>query len=232
MPFKLPKGIDPQAPVDSMGFVAFDTETTGIPVDSRVVEVGIILYNSEGEIEDKWESLVNPTVPIPAGAARVHGIKEKDVKNAPKFPEIYDRLIESIKGRIPIAYNLPYDHQILKNEALRMDKKWFMFFGVDPLVMSRHLFPGLKDYKQETVTTELGVHGGDVDHRALADTERTANLFFMKMYKKLRNARSMTIQRFWDRQIELAFQHEDRMKIRRRGRPTNTPWYDLTKEIS
>ena len=65
--------------------LGFDLETTGIDVSrSRIVEYALIGSNAEGE-ELRVHSLVNPSIPIPAGARAVHGIRDRDVSRLPTF---------------------------------------------------------------------------------------------------------------------------------------------------
>ena len=59
--------------------IVLDTETTGTDVNSdRIVEVGFQVWDATGMTKE-WRSLVNPGVPIPAAATRVHGITDAEV---------------------------------------------------------------------------------------------------------------------------------------------------------
>lgn len=51
-----------------------DVESTGTnPRVDRIVEIGFQMWTAEG-MKKEWRSLVNPGVPIPASATKVHGI--------------------------------------------------------------------------------------------------------------------------------------------------------------
>jgi len=57
-----------------------DTETTGVDSQKdRIVEIGFQRWVAEGMTKE-WKSLVNPGVPIPASATKVHGITDLDVQ--------------------------------------------------------------------------------------------------------------------------------------------------------
>ena len=53
-----------------------DTETTGTdPERDRIVELGMQGYDKDG-LQKEWRTLVNPGIPIPASATKVHGITD------------------------------------------------------------------------------------------------------------------------------------------------------------
>ena len=58
----------------------FDTETTGVdPQTDRIVELGFQQWGPEGLVKE-YRTLINPRVPIPPGASKVHGIYDDDFK--------------------------------------------------------------------------------------------------------------------------------------------------------
>ncbi len=74
----------------------FDIESTGTDfVKDRIIEISILRVNVDGSKEIKTLKL-NPTIPIPAEASKIHGIYDEDVVTAPAFTEkareIYDFL--------------------------------------------------------------------------------------------------------------------------------------------
>lgn len=64
-------------------YAVIDLETTGLRDNDRIVEIGIVLMNSQGEITDMYETLIRPLVPM--GASDVHKITEDMVRHAPTF---------------------------------------------------------------------------------------------------------------------------------------------------
>lgn len=92
-----------------------DFETTGpdpetaIPVQVAVVHCAL----GDDEPEVVFQTLVQPGVPIPAGASAVHHIFDADVVDAPTWPEVLPRLLGALEGRVLAAYNLPFDWTIL-----------------------------------------------------------------------------------------------------------------------
>ncbi|MBN1963779.1 MAG: 3'-5' exonuclease [Anaerolineae bacterium] len=90
-------------------FRIFDTETTGL--DSRAQAVQVAVIDKSGAV--LLDALVKPTVPIPADAARIHGITDVHVIDAPAFDALYPELARVLADRHVIAYNLKFDLRIL-----------------------------------------------------------------------------------------------------------------------
>jgi DNA polymerase III epsilon subunit-like protein len=90
-----------------------DTETTGTCRFSEVIEICIV--DEYGQT--LFRSLVNPTTEIEPMASAVHGLTRRDVKDAPRFPEIYEEVISHLRDRIVIAYNASFDIRLLKQTA-------------------------------------------------------------------------------------------------------------------
>lgn len=85
--------------------VFFDLETTGVNTSKdRIVQIALIKIYPNGEQEQK-STLINPTIPIPAGATEVHGITDEMVKDAPTFSQIAKSLLEQIGGCDLGGYN-------------------------------------------------------------------------------------------------------------------------------
>ncbi len=69
-----------------------DLETTGVDTRTdRVVEISILKVWPERRAEEHTRRL-NPGIPIPPEATAVHGISDADVRDAPRFEDIADRL--------------------------------------------------------------------------------------------------------------------------------------------
>lgn len=103
---------------------ALDTETTGTdPETARVVTACVGMSMAPGQWSPmEWR--LNPGVPIPAGAAAVHGITDADVTDwsapADALAEIRGRLVNAATYEVPIVgHNLAYDLTLLDREFRR-----------------------------------------------------------------------------------------------------------------
>jgi DNA polymerase III subunit epsilon len=100
--------------------VAFDVETTGTnPEQDRIVEISFC--------EPRGRPLtlrVNPGVPIPPAATRVHGIRDEDVARAPTFADVAAEVEVAIEGAVLVGYNSrSFDTIMLDAELRRAGRK-------------------------------------------------------------------------------------------------------------
>ena len=126
--------------------IVLDTETTGFDpkTGDRLIEVGCI------EIEDllptgrTFHSFVNPERLIPPDAIRVHGITDDKVRDAPKFRDVVQALMEFIGDAPVIAHNAAFDRAFIDHEcglcgqALIEETRW-----IDTLQLAQKRFPGM-----------------------------------------------------------------------------------------
>jgi DNA polymerase III epsilon subunit-like protein len=98
--------------LDDPASVVLDTETTGLHDGARIVEIAVL--DAEGTV--LLESLVNPSVPIPTEATRIHGITDTAVSTAPTFSDLIVPLTTALHGRKVVIYNRDFDKRRLALE--------------------------------------------------------------------------------------------------------------------
>lgn len=101
--------------------IAFiDLETTGVNISSdRIVEIAIVKIVTDGTRQVK-RKLINPQIPIPAGASDVHGITDEMVKDAPSFKQVANEIKQFIENCDLGGYNSNrFDIPMLIEEFLR-----------------------------------------------------------------------------------------------------------------
>jgi DNA polymerase III subunit epsilon len=103
----------------------FDLETTGIRIGKdRIVQVGIVRLMPSGERE-RYQTLVNPEMPIPAEATAVHGISDIDVTFAPRLSEVADEILGHLADCDLSGFNvIRFDVPFLVEELLRVGRTW------------------------------------------------------------------------------------------------------------
>jgi DNA polymerase-3 subunit epsilon len=203
----LAEDLEVDAPWHTLPLALIDTETTGKDPSrgDRIVEIAIVTFQN-GEVIERFGELVNPGIPIPAEAAAVHGITDDKVKGAPRFEKLAAKVVELLKGRIPVAYNAGFDRSFIYAEmrragiaptrtresppALRVGTDW-----IDPLVWARALQAGSKGFKLGEVAARVGVDLTNA-HRATDDAEATGKV----LYALLANDRELTYRGLISRQ--------------------------------
>lgn len=93
-----------------------DVETTGLfpGRHDRVIEVGVIVTGAGGQELSRYETLVNPGRDL--GPTDIHGIRGRDVEDAPTFSEIVGDLCECLGDRVLAAHNARFDRGFLAAE--------------------------------------------------------------------------------------------------------------------
>ena len=100
----------------------FDLETTGINItNDRIVEISIVKVQTNNDTDIKTLK-VNPEIPIPLESSLIHGIYDKDIKDAPTFKQIAKNLANFLEGCDMAGFNiLKFDLPLLVEEFLRAD---------------------------------------------------------------------------------------------------------------
>lgn len=100
----------------------FDLETTGINIaNDRIVEISILKVFPNGNKESHtWR--VNPGIPIPKEASKIHGITDEMVANEPTFKELAPKVQQLLKDCDLAGYNSNrFDIPLLAEELLRAE---------------------------------------------------------------------------------------------------------------
>ena len=101
--------------------VVFDLETTGVKTsEARIVQfAGIKRYPDGREEVLCWQ--INPGMPIPPGATKVHKITDEDVKDSPKWAEVVGPIYRFMRDApVWVGHNIQnYDVPLLRSELAR-----------------------------------------------------------------------------------------------------------------
>lgn len=103
----------------------FDLETTGLNITKdRIVEIAVIKVYIDGS-EEHFTKRVNPEIPIPEETSLIHGIYDKDVKDAPTFAQIAEELVAFLGDADLVGYNSnKFDIPVLSEELLRVGNQF------------------------------------------------------------------------------------------------------------
>jgi DNA polymerase III epsilon subunit family exonuclease len=164
------------AEFDLLDIAVVDLETTGLSADrgDRVCEIGIVRIRG-GAVMETFGTLIDPTVPVSAGAYSVNGISPAMLAGAPLFGEVIPRVEPLLRDAVLVAYNAPFDMSFLRNEFRLNGTPPLTNPVVDVLVLARQLLPGRPRYPQSSVAALLKI-SSPVSHRALEDAMVTAKI--------------------------------------------------------
>jgi DNA polymerase-3 subunit epsilon len=162
-------------------FAIVDIEATGsVANQDKMTEIAVIITDGEKEV-DRFETLLNPQQPITPFVVRLTGITNDMVKSSPLFENIASELYAFLRGKIFVAHNVNFDYKFLKQAFFECGIT-FNEKRLCTIRLSREIIPGMPSYSLSKLTRSLGI-GLNNAHRAMPDTEATAELFEL-LYKK------------------------------------------------
>ncbi|KPK03587.1 MAG: hypothetical protein AMJ64_15330 [Betaproteobacteria bacterium SG8_39] len=191
----MPNGLPPPShtALAALPVVVLDLETTGLDVRrDRVVQIGAIAMLGQRILEEpRIEQLVNPGIPMPAVAERIHGIGDAALAGVPDFAVVYPTLHAMLAGRVVVGHNVAFDLAVLRHEAARAGLAWHDPPALDVAMLVGALQPALPDLGLETIASDFEVQIGR-RHSALADSLAAAEVF-ARLIPQLREADVRTL---------------------------------------
>jgi len=156
-------------------FVVFDIETTGLdPFTDKITEIGAVRI-SNGQILEEFSTFVNPEISIPENIAKLTGIDDNLVANAPRIEEVLPEFLKFVGDSPLVAHNATFDYGFIMQNLRKLDMK-AEYTLIDTLELSRKLFPDLSKYKLSSVAKHLQLES-DRYHRASDDAGILARIF-------------------------------------------------------
>ena len=163
-------------PLESATYVVVDLETTGLrPGSSRICEIGAVRVRGF-ELEDEFQTLVNPREPLGAVISALTGLADAQLRRAPPVEVAMRRFLAFAGDAVLVAHNARFDLGFLDRETQRLTGSRIASPVVDTVGLARKLLAG------RIARANLGAlayfFGTDVRpcHRALPDAQATAEI--------------------------------------------------------
>ncbi len=144
--------------MQNLKWIILDFETNGYAYNrgGKVVEIGILEIDFQKlEVLREFSTYVNPETDIYWRAKKVHGIKEHQLIEQPKFPEIADKLSKYLSNSVIIAHNgktfdILFLLQEFYNAGIKPPANMYLFdtllFFKEQLSLSRNSIDSLLQY--------------------------------------------------------------------------------------
>ncbi|MEM7802910.1 MAG: exonuclease domain-containing protein, partial [Chloroflexota bacterium] len=157
-------------------YVIVDLETTGLnPGRNGIIEFAALVLEN-GQVVDEFETLIQSFDPVSELVTEITGITQEMVDEAPSMFAVKKEIKRILGDHILVGHNVGFDIGFLQQEKLALTNR-----SIDTLTLTTILFPTLGRYNLEHVANALKLplpEEGQA-HRALADTEVTAELFML-----------------------------------------------------
>ena len=151
--------------------IFFDLETTGTDIlKDRIVEISLIKVNPDGS-EFERTRRINPECPIPPEATAVHGIKDEDVANEPKFSQVAHSLSDIFSGCDIAGFNsnrfdVPMLDQEFQRAGVKFDFTQVRFVDFQTIFHKKEPRNLIASYKFYCDKDLEGAHSANADIRA------------------------------------------------------------------
>jgi DNA polymerase-3 subunit epsilon len=154
-----------------------DCETTGGSPGrgDRITEIAVVRIDREGQVLDRFTTLVNPDRAIPRGITRITNITQEMVEAAPLFPAVAPRVQQALAGAVFVAHNAPFDLRFVEWEMKRGD------FGpprgkvLCTARLARKLVPEMRSRSLDALIHRWAIPC-EPRHRAYPDARATADV--------------------------------------------------------
>ena len=153
-----------------------DFETTGLSpaMGDRATEVAIVLLEN-GCVVDRFQSLMNAGVHIPAFITSLTGISNAMVAAAPDAASVMRDASRFVGNAPMVAHNAAFDRKFWQAELARAGAAAAQPFACTMLV-ARRLYPQAPSHKLGVLVDYHHLPRAGRAHRALADAEMAASL--------------------------------------------------------
>jgi DNA polymerase-3 subunit epsilon len=157
-------------------YVVVDLETTGLrPGQSGICEIGAVRLRGF-EVDGEFETLVDPGLPIAAGASAVTGLRNEHLRGAPGPAEAVRSFLAFAGDAVLVAHNARFDLAFLDRETELLTGSRIGAPVVDTVRLARRLLAGrVSSFGLAQLAWFLGTAERPC-HRALPDARATAEL--------------------------------------------------------
>jgi DNA polymerase-3 subunit epsilon len=127
----------------------------------------------DGRLVNRFGSLINPGISIPASLTAIHGISNEMVRDAPAFSDLAEQILELLEDRIFVAHNVHFDYGFLEEEFRRHGYD-FRAKKLCTVRLSRKLLR-LRSHSLASLCLHFSIEN-EKAHRALEDATATARI--------------------------------------------------------
>ena len=156
--------------------IVMDFETTGLgPQSARVTEVAALRIEA-GRVTDRFVTLINCGVSVPAEITAFTGITTAMVRAAPPVAEVMPALHRFVGHHPVVAHNAHFDQGFYEQELRRLQLQSDSEDFLCTIRVARRVLPGLATYKLSALSAHCGVRFSSAAHRAEADARVTGEV--------------------------------------------------------
>ncbi len=171
-----PVAAQASTPLAAADFAVVDLETTGLsPQRAKILEIGAVRVSGL-RIADRFETLVDPGMPVPRGVRALTGITDAMVVGAPPPARALAWLrawLDLTPDAAFVAHNAAFDHGFVRRGLATHGLPGLAGPVLCTRKLARRLAPELGRFSLDRLADGFGIRN-PARHRALGDAEATA----------------------------------------------------------
>lgn len=170
--------------------VIFDTETTGLKSDAKIIQFAASKYlvhdHSLSHVED-FNVYLNPEESLSDKIVEITGITDQLLEDCPTEKEMAFPILSFLDADILCGYNLPFDIKKVAGMAERCGIYWseYEYMTFDLLPASRDVFASdeVEDYKLASIVNWIKPMNDIQFHSAIEDVDATTIILNYLLYE-------------------------------------------------
>lgn len=164
-----------------------DFETTGLSpnLGDRATEIAIILLR-DGQIVDRFQSLMNAGRRIPSDVVALTGITNDMIASAPPASKVMKEAAAFVGKHAVVAHNAGFDKRFWQSELGLLDMSAEHSFACTMLV-ARRIYPDARSHRLSSLAEMLRLPQSGRAHRAMVDAEMASHLWCRLQHDIARN---------------------------------------------
>jgi DNA polymerase-3 subunit epsilon len=156
--------------------VVFDLETTGLSAArDQICELGAVRVRAL-EIADSFQSLVDPRIELPEPVARLTGLRQEELRGAPRIADVLGRFFAFAGDARLVAHNARFDQRFLDRQLLERHGRRLSEPPLCTAALARRLLEGRRRRVGLSSLADFFGVSTRPCHRALPDAEATAEI--------------------------------------------------------
>ena len=156
--------------------IVFDTETTGIGNNARIIEIGALLICDDNTPIYEYDQLIQPHAKLSAGITELTGITDSDLADQPDAGFVIPQFLTAIRPLLLIGHNVSFDIRMLNIEGGLLGCREVSNDYLDTMTISHRMFPNAPSRSLQEVMRLLGINEIE-EHRAISDARQTWQCF-------------------------------------------------------
>ncbi|MCI8669746.1 MAG: 3'-5' exonuclease [Lachnospiraceae bacterium] len=160
-------------------YVSVDLEMSGLsPVKDRIIEIAALRMEN-GTVTERFETLVNPNIPIREHITEITGIREDMLHQSPGIDEVMPDFIEFLGNDVLLGHSVGFDFSFIMQSCYDLgleevfEREWY---GMDTLLIARKYMEAETEKNLDKLCKYYGIKEKE-HHRAGSDAEAAARLY-------------------------------------------------------